>query len=418
MLITALLIALLVIAALSAVVLADRRRRESEASPSRSAPGTDLEPVDPWPLRVVHSASTDTRQVRLELWVGDGERALATIEELGVTPVQTITSPVVSMLLEPVLRAVPELHRASAEMPRLVVTFSRETTAALRTGSRTMMRLADGTLKAVARDGNTGRIAEIGSVALVGGALASSGLAMAAAGAAAAAVAQQRWLTNTLETIRRGTETLLLRELDDDYGAIHAAFEFSKHLDSCLDRAHVPELQRSEFAIVRRSVDAIYYSRRRFIERFVERLDTIHADSDEAWAREITSLMGKDPAYFEAEVMIYLQALVIRARLATSAAMLLALDGAIEFGYELLSSTANELRDDYTMLARKLRPLAEQTPRPWARQAALHESATRLHELMSARIVPQIPPRELEPARVCISSGPLGIEAAVAEIEV
>lgn len=361
--------------------------------------------------------STVDARGTFELWLKEAELPLATLRPIDV-PVGAGASRTNLGFLTPVLEAMPEIKRALDAAPALEVAFSRETAKALASGTGHLMQTAPGLAKAVAVDATTGKIMEIGAVVAGGGLLASSGLALTAAGAAAAAIAQQRWLAGMLETLQRNTAGTLRYLHDADHGQVEAAFGLSRALDDALRHGSAPVQLRLELAVARQSVDAVYFGRRRHIERIVDELDAIHTESEKAWSSAVAAVLGgKEPAWFESEVVLYLRAMVTRARLTSTTALLMALDGDPATGLALLESTAADLRDGHTALARKVRALASQPPKSnWANQQCLHESTRRLQRLMDDQIEPCLPPRELEAPRFLLQCIDGGTQAFVPEL--
>lgn len=397
-------LAIVLLAAAVLVLAALLARRPSEASRPSS---TALVPRDPMPVEVRRPSSepapldADARGA-IELWLKDAERPLATLRPIDVPARAAAPAETMPMgLLAPLLASVPEIKPALDAAPALEVVFSPGTAKALATGTGRLMQTAPGLAKAVAVDSKTGKVMEIGAVVAGGGLLASSGLALMAAGAAAAAIAQQRWLAGVLETLQRNTAGILRYLHDADHGQVEAAFDLVRALDDALPHGSAPVQLRLELAVARQSVDGIYFGRRRHIERIVDELDAIHTESEKAWSSAVAAVLGgKEPAWFESEVVLYLRAMVTRARLTSTTALLMALDGDPATGLALLESTATDLRDGHTALARKVRALASQPPKwNWANQQCLHESTRRLQRLMDDQIEPRLPPRELEAPR-------------------
>ena len=176
-----------------------------------------------------------------------------------------------------------------------------------------------------------------------------------------------------------------------------------------------PHLQ-AELAAARHSVEAVYFARRRFSRRLGEAIgDAQHAAAEDggemqAWAAGVLDAVG-EPDDLRSELLVYLRAVVVRARLATSASEVLALDGHVVDANRLLIDTVAELRADIGDLRRRLGPLARFAPRralPWKRREweRAHEIVAEVYELMEGEVEPSLP--EADP-------GPLAIEAAVGD---
>lgn len=118
----------------------------------------------------------------------------------------------------------------------------------------------------------------------------------------------------------------------------------------------------------------------------------------EAWSPGSVPALGP-PDRFEREILLYLQALVARARLAACTASVMASDGDPSMALRLVETTGQQLRDDFHDLARRLKPLSASAPGKHAggssaEKAGLHQAAQRLHGVMSETIAPALPPAQ------------------------
>ena len=236
-----------------------------------------------------------------------------------------------------------------------------------------------------------------------------------AAGAVTMAVVQQQRLDRTLAVIDRRLELVVDRLRDDDHGRLDAAEALVHQLERRVSELPAPHLQ-AELAAARHSVEAVYFARRRFSRRLGEAIgDAQHAAVEDggemqAWAAGVLDAVG-EPDDLRSELLVYLRAVVVRARLATSASEVLALDGHVVDANRLLIDTVAELRADIGDLRRRLGPLARFAPRralPWKRREweRAHQIVAEVYELMEGEVEPSLP--EAEP-------GPLAIEAAVGD---
>lgn len=243
-------------------------------------------------------------------------------------------------------------------------------------------------------------------IALAGGGLARMGAGAAAgpavalaAGAAAVSVAQQQRLDRTLEVIEQRLDSVIDRLRDGDHGRLDSAEALLDQLEQRPNLAPSAQL-RTELAVARQGADAVYFARRRFVERLGEAIgDAQIAAGDEGlaqtWAAGVLEAVG-EPDHLRSELLVYLRALVVRARLATSTAGVLAADGDVESATRLLDATIEELRTDFYAIYRRLRPLATWAPKralPWRRKEwdRAHQTVVEVFELMANDVEPSLP---------------------------
>ena len=120
-----------------------------------------------------------------------------------------------------------------------------------------------------------------------------------------------------------------------------------------------------------------------------------------------------DPDQLRSELLVYLRAVVVRARLATSTSGILAIDGDIEDANRLLDETVEELRAGFYGLYRRLRPLAQWAPKralPWKRRDwdRAHQTVVEVYELMAGEVEPLLPDGDPRPIELEAVVGPDG----------
>ena len=292
---------------------------------------------------------------------------------------------------------------------RAVTGLLRRAPGAVRPGQRYRITFPPDLMSTMASGGSV-------DVVLGGGAAVAAGPAGAlAAGAVTMAVVQQQRLDRTLAVIDRRLELVVDRLRDDDHGRLDAAEALVQQLERRVAEVPAPHLQ-AELAAARHSVESVYFARRRFGRRLGEAIgDAQQAATDEggemqAWAAGVLDAVG-EPDDLRSELLVYLRAVVVRARLATAASEVLALDGHVVDANRLLIDTVAELRADIGDLRRRLGPLARFAPRralPWKRREweRAHEIVSEIYELMEGEVEPSLP--EADP-------WPLAIEAAVGD---
>lgn len=346
----------------------------------------DSSAVEPTPTD--HVEVRDTPDA-IELWWPGGGR-LATVRPSGAaTAGRVLRSPWARRAVGGLLRRAPGTVSPGR---RYRVTFPPDLMSTMAQGGSVDVVLGGGRLAATA--GPAGALA---------------------AGAVTMAVVQQQRLDRTLAVIDRRLEVIVDRLRDDDHGRLDAAEALVRQLEMRVAELPAPHLQ-AELAAARHSVEAVYFARRRFSRRLGEAIgdaqQAVADDSGEmqAWAAGVLDAVG-EPDDLRSELLVYLRAVVVRARLATSASEVLALDGHVVDANRLLTDTVDELRSDIGDLRRRLGPLARWAPRrglPWKRREweRAHEIVAEIYELMEGEVEPSLP--SAEPA-------PLAIEAAIGD---
>jgi len=278
------------------------------------------------------------------------------------------------------------------------VTFSQETLRGLTTGSLQLVKRGDAVLLPVAADAS-GRFVEIGAIAGGVGVMAGGWPAvLVVAGAVAAAYAQQQWLEQTWGALDQKMTTIIERLQDTDHGRVEGAYSFVELFDRAIDDGVIPLQYRRELAAARRDVDAVYFSRRRYLDRVIERVDAAQGKDDgregdsPKLTKEILEAFGSGPEVFESEVLLYLRAMIVRARLVNTTAILLAMDGHPEQAFELVERVVEGLRDDFFGLFRRMRGLTKHDLGriPWRGRRELRDVVTGLHDLMDERLRPLV----------------------------
>lgn len=271
----------------------------------------------------------------------------------------------------------PELWEVINDQRNLRVVFSPEARRALLAGQYRLMRSGSDALP-MAVDA-AGRVAEVARVAPgvatgAGGTIAVGAafsvawpLALAAGMGAAAAIAEQRWLENTLAGLQDSVHRIEVRMRDDDLGTLEAADRLVAAV-ALRDGEAIPPMLASELAHAHHSVEAVYWSRRRFVERFKRDLEAEQTKHEAktgtvaAWAGSVTSdLAGGSNGTID-ELVVFVAAMISRARTTAAMSGVLASDGYGLAALRLIDSAQETLRDDYNDLHRRLAALARQDP--------------------------------------------------------
>lgn len=300
------------------------------------------------------------------------------------------------------VQRLPETVRPVLAEGHWVVTFPPKALAALKSGDATLMKAADGTIpKAVSTSTggvlSNARVVGQGGAVVGGGALALTGPQLVPIVAAAgAAYLHQRWLDRTLGSINRGVLAIGQRLRDDDQGRLEAATGIAHASDRMLGRGGMPQAQLLQLAQAKLDADAIYHSRRRLLDRFLTMLDEAQHDGgalpSDPWVGDAAKAL-EDPEHFQAEVTVYLHALVARARVSATLVSEIAAEG---FGVDALielGQLREELLDDFWPFQRRLRALARNAPdgRVRAFKTRDHQRVARaLHESSEEHLVPLI----------------------------
>lgn len=275
------------------------------------------------------------------------------------------------------VEALPGLSEALRARGAMRVVFSAEVRKALVDGTYRLMGSGD---LPMAID-SAGRVVEIAKVQA--GALAASGagagtalglgalasvswpVVVAAGVATAAAMAQQRWLERAFSGLESQLDHIETRLRDDDLGNLDATDRLVDLLAE-LGFAAIPQQLRAELAVSRRTIDAIYFSRRRFVERLKRTIEQEQNAYEQktgerkAWAGDVVKQIGNGVA--ADELVVFLRAMIARARLSAVTAGLLSNDGTPVAALHLLDEVHDSLRSDYWDLQNRLAALARSTP--------------------------------------------------------
>lgn len=214
---------------------------------------------------------------------------------------------------------------------------------------------------ASATSAGVGAGAGAGALALTAGAWP---MIVGAGAATAAVVAQQRWLESTFAGLADRLDRIETRLRDDDLGALDGADRLVELL-SPVGLAFVPSQLQIELAVARRQVDGIYFSRQRFVERVKRAIEAQQVAEEGksgkrlAWAGDIAERLA-DGGVVD-EIVVFVRAMVSRARLAAVTASLLATESP-GTALALLDSIDGTMRHDYWDLQRRLMALARARP--------------------------------------------------------
>jgi hypothetical protein len=243
----------------------------------------------------------------------------------------------------------------------LVVAFSSATQSAIQAGTLQLMQSSTGALPMVVD--SAGKIREIARVVPLGGVVAGPALLpilVPAAAAAAASYYQHQALQATLDGIREVVDRIEERLRDDDWAVLEAGDDLAHTLVDTDGGWDVPDQLRVELAVARQAVERVFRSRRRFAQMLVRRIDKEAEGRPDPWTDEVRKIVKEDHNWIE--VSIYLQAMVVRARLTSATAFVLATDGEARAAATLTRSAVDELSASYNPLVNSLVPLAERRP--------------------------------------------------------
>jgi hypothetical protein len=243
----------------------------------------------------------------------------------------------------------------------LQVGFSAATQAGIQSGTLALMQSSTGALP-VAVD-SAGKIRELARVMPAGGVVAGPALLpvlIPAAAAAAASYYQHQALQATLDGIREVVDRIEERLRDDDWAVLEAGDDLAGALVHEHGGWDVPDQLRMELAVARQSVERVFRSRRRFAQQLVAKLDADTFGRSDPWTDQVRKLVKGDHNWIE--VSLYLQAMVVRARLTSATAFVLATDGEARAAAAMTSSAVAELSSSYEPLLKALEPLAGRRP--------------------------------------------------------
>lgn len=325
-----------------------------------------------------------------------------TIAELRPTDVVQALAPVAPVVAG-FVREVAQHIDLAALAPAggaLMVEFPAMLQKGIANGSLALVQTAVGTTMPLVRNVSTGQFAGWAQV-VSGGASAGTGTKAAvgtagATGAAAAglvlwpillvgtvgiaaAMAERKWLEASFQRLEKGLGRIEARMRDDDLGALQMADALVVLSAEDATQGDLSEQLRLELAVARVQVESIYRSRRRFVDRLLDQVEaaqnrhTERTGDSKGWVDDVEELLGDESGVAAAELVVYLQAMVVRARLASVTAAVLGADGAGVSAVRLLDGLRDEVRQDYWRLQRPITALSRQVP-----DANRFESALRI----------------------------------------
>lgn len=300
----------------------------------------------------VFDASTGSQVMRLR-----------TTTELAGSSRRLVTSSVaaVGALAQSASAAGALLAQVSSSGHALQVAFSPATQQLIASGSLGLMESAKGALP-MAVD-QMGRIREIGRIVpaagLVGGP-ALLPLLLPAAAAAAASYYQHQALQATLEEIRAVVDRIESRMRDDDWAILEAADDLAHTLVDEDTGWEVADQLRLELAVARREVERVFRSRRRYVNQLVSRIDHEIVGLSNPWTDRVKGLVKGENNWIE--ISLFLEAMVVRARLTACTSMVLATEGDARAAATLARSASDELSSSYTPIVTTLKRLAGRRP--------------------------------------------------------
>ena len=317
--------------------------------------------------------------------------------------------------------AMPTLGDALKQLPDegLKVVFSPAVQKGLRDGTfRLATKGANQTAMAV--NASTGRLVEQGVVASTAGVASGAGaaavtgasaavlwpVALAVGVATAAAIAERHWLEKTFGELQQSLARIETRMRDDDLGRLIAVDRTIDLLGEDVLFGEIPDQMRTELAIARQDVEAVFWSRRRFVDRFAAELSALQTQHEaktgkaDAWAGEraveIVEQAGE-------ELVVFLASLITRGRITAMTAAVLANDGAVSTSLRMLDGLTDTTRTGYFDLYNRVRALDRAVPSgpKWKQlnpfsdhgEAAVN-TVHQLSDLMSASIGDHLPERE------------------------
>jgi hypothetical protein len=282
--------------------------------------------------------------------------------------------------------------------------------------------LQDGTYRLAAKGANqtataingAGHYVEHGVVAGTVGGVGAAALsapvwpiALAVGVATAAAMAEQHWLEKTFGELRQSLARIETRLRDDDLGRLISVDRTIDLLGDDVLFNGIPEQMRTELAIARQDVDAIFWSRRRFVDRFAAELSDLQnrhearTGKPDAWAGqravEIVEQAGE-------ELVVFLASLITRGRVTALTSAVLAYDGDVSTSLRMLDGLTDSTRTGYFDLYNRVRALdrADPTEPKWKKLLgpltdhgeAAAETVHHLSDLMTESIGDHLPERE------------------------
>lgn len=342
--------ALALVVALIAVgvaIWAVRRTPDGAATPVDPAGAEPVGP-DPEPGPPVLVARPGSAEGELELWADGVERPVARVRALAteLSSRPTVATPLVTSALSTLVKA--------ARPGKVDIS------------GRYLVSLAPGNLGGLDATGGD-RLLDL---TRIGTGLAASPLTVLTAGAAAMSVIQQQQLARSISHLDRKLSAVVTRLQHDDHGALVAANELLELVMDSAARGEIPEQLRLELAQSRVRVNGLHHARARPVTTF---LDQVSGANGELASASVVADAVDDPESFQREMLLYLDTVLVRGRLSTMTALVVAADGHGREAQRLLQEAATTTRDDFERLRGPLTELA-----------ARHREAGRLRALTGA----------------------------------
>ncbi|MDH4171113.1 MAG: hypothetical protein OEW42_16140 [Acidimicrobiia bacterium] len=329
--------ALALIVALMAIAVAVWALRRTPSADQPRSDGGDLAVLDDPPPadRPVLVARPGAVEGELELWADGVSQPVARVRSLATTISSrpTVATPLVTSALSTLVRAARPMKADIS--------------------GRYLVSLSPGAL--VGADPATlggDRLMELGRL---GTALTPSPLTVLTAGAAALSLVQQQHLARSISQIDRKISAVVTRLQHDDHGALAAANELLELVMHSASQGAIPDQLRLELAQTRVQVNALHHARARPVSEFLDRVTT--TDGEMA-AGSVVAEAIDDPDEFQREMLLYLDSVLVRGRLATITALVVAADGHGADAQRLLEEAASSTRGDFYRLQQPLATLA------------------------------------------------------------
>ncbi len=325
---------------------------------------------------VATGAAVDVVDKNFEGWLIRLEPA----SELDLERRTETVPPSVAVAVRSIADRFPEVARLLRANPGLRVVFSPQLRQLLATGEAHLMRSGSETLPVVVDA--TGKILGHGRVLPNSGlTMAGGGVVLGAAGVvawpillaaaavgAAAAMSEQRWLERTFAGLESSMRRIEFRLRDDDAGLLEAADNTVELVRPSAGAGTVPPQLRMQLAVAQLDVDRVYASRRRFVERWKRALAEAQDDAQyksgrpKTWAGDIADELADRRTGVMDEIVLFLQAMIVRARLTACTAAVVSADGDGRAALTMLDRLEPELRHDYHDLANRVKALAKFEP--------------------------------------------------------
>ena len=288
----------------------------------------------------------------------------------------------------------------------LVARFTPEVASMVSSGqARLMVSQGQELMKAVSTTtgwtvGTARRVSEVG----VGvGALALGPLGMVTAVAVVAASwHHQRWVDRTLGRIARSTAAIETRLRDDDFGTLHAGADAAERYLNVVEFTRpTPPVVLHELAAAALAANQLYRARIRRVHAFLAALDQLQDDHEQrtgasaAWSKGVDQLLGEGDRFYN-DVVVAVQAAMVRAKLQALTSIELALEGEPAAAQHQLIETLDACNNEVHALRRRTRALAGSQPRlavarSKARNAA--DAVSRVEHFFDAGVLDALPER-------------------------